>query len=55
MKKLNLTWAQFQELRALCDAIHQSKSLGAQDGELKNNIVESEWNTDGVEIKVEIE
>jgi len=54
MIKLNLTWEQFQELRAQCDAITSARGLQVTEGEMKNTIVESEWNSLGVEIKLDI-
>ena len=55
MKKLNMTWEQFQELRLLCEAVAKSKSFGAAEGELKNTIVTGEWTPTGVEIKINLD
>lgn len=51
---LELTWEQFRELRILCDAVHHAKDLGADEGELKNTIVDAEWSTAGVKMTLDI-
>jgi len=51
---LVLSWAQFEELRVLCEAINHAKSAGAGEGELKNTIVDAEWDTGEVKITLDI-
>ncbi len=53
-KKLNLTWPQFNELHALMEAIKHSKAVGADNGNLKNTIMDAKWETDAVEIKLDL-
>jgi len=52
--EITLTWAQFEELRLICEAINHSKSAGANDGELQNTIVDTEWDADEVKINLDI-
>lgn len=54
VKKLNLTWDQFQELRAQCDTINHAYNLQILEGEVKDTIVVSEWSPNGVELKLDI-
>jgi len=51
---LELTWAQFNELRLLCEAVNHSKSAGAEVGQLQNTIVDAEWTANAVEITLDI-
>ena len=50
---LTLTWSQFNELRLLFDAIRHSADAGAEEGELKNTIVDGEWTASSVEITLD--
>lgn len=52
--EIELTWEQFQELRALLEAIRQAKAHGADEGEIKNTFVDGEWKTDAVEITLDL-
>ena len=53
--ELTLTPAQFEELRAQCDAIKHARDLGVLEGELKNTVVESEWTENEIGITITTE
>ncbi len=51
---LELTWEQFHELRLLCEAIGHARDLGADEGALKNNIIDGDWNPTKVKLKIKL-
>ena len=53
MPSITLTWEQFEEIRKNLEAVHQAYAMNADEGELKNTIVDSEW--DNTEVKVTID
>lgn len=55
MASVNLTWQQLEELKDLVNLISNSRSAGADEGQLKNSVVEGEWNEDGAKITLNLE
>ena len=55
MASINLTWIQFEEIRKHLEAIYQAHALDADEGEIKNTIIKSEWDTENVEITIDLE
>ena len=54
MAAVELTWAQFEEIKSHFDAVAHAKLLGADEGELKNVIIASEWDATKVEFTLNL-
>lgn len=52
--ELTLTWTQFEELRLLCEGVNHAKSIGADEGELQNTIVDADWDAGEVKLTLDI-
>ena len=55
MASIQLTWTQFEEIRRHLEAIYQAHALDADEGIVKNTIIDSEWNNNGVKITIDLD
>ena len=55
MASIQLTWIQFEEILKNMQAVHQAHALDADEGEVHNTVVDSEWNADGVEVTITLD
>ena len=55
MPSISLTWEQFEEILKNMQAVHQARAMDADEGEIKNTVIESGWNKGGVEITIDLD
>ena len=55
MASIQLTWLQFEEIRKNPEAAHQANALGADEGEAKNTVIDTEWNKNGVKVTLNLD
>uniref|UniRef100_A0A6M3J4S0 Uncharacterized protein n=1 Tax=viral metagenome TaxID=1070528 RepID=A0A6M3J4S0_9ZZZZ len=55
MASIQLTWLQFEEILKNMQAVHQAHALDADEGEVKNTVIDSEWNDNGVKITLDLD